>query len=174
MRHNEDGMRLLKIALTAFVVSISLGAAASSAQGAVRLHQGIGPLSLGATGTQVRAKLGKPDGIYSFRKGGKSFVVFDYLYRKTWSVTFLSQKGRYSAVEIASVSRGQRTSKGVGIGANESRIKKVYPGVRCKNVRARTVQRECTLSKGSRRTIFVIGLGPNPRHVLKIIVRRVV
>lgn len=156
------------------VVLAASAATATPSQASVRLHQGIGPLSLGASGNQVRAKLGKPDSTFGFRRGGKSFVVYDYLYSKTWSVTFLVREGRYSATEIATVSRGQRTPQGLGVGANERQLRRAYPGIRCKNVRARTVQRECTLSRGARRTVFVIGLGANPRHVLRIIVQRVV
>jgi hypothetical protein len=152
------------------------GAFASPASARIRLHEGIGPISLGMTRAQVVRALGKPDSIRRTRpRANTTLVHYDYALRKGWIVTLMTRGGVLRVAEITAMVRRERTREGLGLGSSEEQLRRAYPTLRCRDVRPQAgmtpVQRDCVLTRERRQTIFVIGLGPNPREVLQVIVR---
>lgn len=150
------------------------GALAGPAVARIRPHEAIGPISLGMTRAKVVHALGKPDFVRRTRpRESLTLVHYDYSMTKGWIVTLRS--GALRVVEVTTMVRSERTREGLGVGSSHGKLLRTYPRLRCRDVRPETggtpVQRDCVLTRGRRQTVFVIGLGPNPREVLQVIVR---
>jgi hypothetical protein len=147
----------------------------ASASAKVVPHRSIGPITLGMSGANVKRALGKPDAVVRRRYRGRLLVKYDYMLSKTWAVTFLQRGGKLTVVEVITNNKAQRTSAGIGVGSSEARLRRAHRAARCRNVSLEPggapVERECVLSRRGRQTVFLIGVGPNPREVLTIMVR---
>jgi hypothetical protein len=160
------------LVVAAGVLAATLPAAASAK---ITPHRSIGPITLGMSGAKVKRALGKPDAVVRRRYRGRLLVKYDYMLSKTWSVTFLQRKRKLTVVEITTNNARQRTSAGVGVGSSEAKLRRAHRAARCRNVSLEPggapVERECVLSRRGRQTVFLIGVGPNPREVLTVMVR---
>jgi hypothetical protein len=156
-------------------LGLAAGALAPPAEAKIRTNHSIGRIALGMSGAQVRRILGKPDTTVWQRVRASRFVKYDYMMSKSWTVTLILRKGRLTVVEIGTTSPSQRTPAGAGVGISEGKLRKLHPGVRCRDVRpdpdSSPIERQCLFARNGRQTVFIIGVGPNPHEVLSVMVR---
>jgi hypothetical protein len=86
---------------------------AGTADSAIRLGTGIGPLRLGMTEQQVRRALGRPSTVNRARSGRIYIVSMNYYMRGDYRVTLRGRRGAVRVTLIGTVSRQQRTQGGL-------------------------------------------------------------
>lgn len=146
----------------------------ADADSAIRLGSAIGPIRLGMTEQQVRRVLGRPSSVQRARVRRIHIVSLNYYMRGEYRVTLRGPRGAVRVSLIGTISRSQRTSRGLGIGSSERNLRDVYPNMRCKDVRGSgggVIRRDCRVGSRTRpHTVFVIGRGANRPVVIEILV----
>lgn len=168
--------RLLVLLAVAPLVAAVAGAASAAPQAdlVIRPGQGIGKFRLGMTETEIRRAAGKPR--YVVPRGrtfGVRTVEYQYGLGAEYTVLLVGRPGRARVTRVSTVTRRERTSKGIGPLSTERALLRAYPGARCTPLRTGTIggtvylatlTRTCTLSSASgRRTVFRTGwAAPDP------------
>ena len=115
--------RLVTCATVALLAPLGAPAAAAAL---IQVDKGIAGARLGNSRAEVRTALGSPNRVIS---GTNDFGLFvDYRYRGGVRVLF---QGRTKVTSVSTTGRGDRTTRGVGVGSLESTVKKRVPGVKC-------------------------------------------
>jgi hypothetical protein len=139
----------------------------------VRHGESIGKLKLGMTLPQVRELLGPERTVNKREKRGTRGYVYleldwDYAW---WTVGFMrAAGGKYRAVSIGTIQKGQRTSEGFGVGSTATEVARRLD-IRCRAVFPRrgeparaasdwrdlVLQLECVYGlPGGRQTVFML------------------
>jgi hypothetical protein len=141
-------MRRLTTTL-ALAVAIAL-AQPAGANARIILNRGVGPVRIGMTLQEVRAKLGKPD--IAERSGSTTSLVY-----RARKLVVTSLDGRVRIVSTRS--HRERTSRGVGPGSTIALVRRRVRDVRC-GAKAGVIA--CKLGssrRGRRSTVFLISHG---------------
>jgi hypothetical protein len=149
--------------ISAFLVAVASGGAASRGDLVVRHGESIGKLRLGMTLPQVKSILGAPRGVNKREKrGGRGYVYleldWDYAW---WTVGFMrAPGGKYRAVAIGTIQRGQRTPERLGVGSTDLELARKLD-IRCRHVfpaqGGNATQSECVHGRAGRpQTVFVL------------------
>jgi hypothetical protein len=107
------------VGLLAVILSIAAAATAPAASATVVIGQSIAGVKLGATKAQVKKVLGKPS------KTDPS----DFFYPSSVGLRVHFTHGKVDGV--LSISKKQRTSKGITIGSSSAAVKAAYPQAKC-------------------------------------------
>jgi hypothetical protein len=160
-------MRALCVAALALVVAplaASPSPAAPESDLLVRHGQGIGKLRLGMTLPQVKGLLGQPRATNKKERRGRrgdTYLELDWDW-SWWTVAFVRRAGGpYRAVMIGTVSRGQRTPEGLGVGSRREELERRLDGLRCWEVHSHSkaygaFTNECVYGeRAGRNTAFI-------------------
>jgi hypothetical protein len=126
---------------------------------------GIGPIKLGMTVAQVRKALGRPVYTRGTDKGfGRLLIEYSY-WTDGYTVYLLRAGGKTRVVSVETTLRAQKTRQGLGVGSTERQLRRVYRGLRCKEVfppGGGIIQDyECTVGpRQGRQTVFVFSREP--------------
>jgi hypothetical protein len=122
----------------------------------------IGKVALGMTFAQVKKMLGAPEAVISSEEGRFGSKRVEYSWNLSeWRVAFVYTAKTNRAVVIRSSTRGEKTKEGVGMGALQARVERVYRQ-KCRDAFIQStfvknfVGRVCSLNLGGRRTTFLI------------------
>jgi hypothetical protein len=116
----------LPTALTGAAAALVLPASASAF---IQIDRGIAGARLGNSQGEVRAALGKPVRVIRDRNVFGPTLTFRY--RGGLSVFF---QGRRTVSAVFTTGRGDRTTRGVGVGSSERAVRRRVPGVTCDTV----------------------------------------
>ena len=133
----ESGPRWRRLAKLGAIIGSTITAAVAlapaMADAKIVVGEGIAGVKLGQTAAQVRSEAGPPWDSSNATDGS-----FDWTYAiigskiPQLSEVFFTPKGKVDSISTESPKEG--TSKGIGMGAQEARIKKAYPSIVCKVV----------------------------------------
>ena len=128
-------MRGARLALCAVAAASAVLAAGARAEGAIRPHRGIGPVSLGMNFASVGAALGKPMLVNRRVKMGFGRQYVEYLWDYgVWVVGFRRTGDRYRAVRISTTVRRHRAPGNVGVGSRVADVVRRYPSATCRDL----------------------------------------
>jgi len=113
------------VRLSSVATGLAALAVAGGATAAIVPQQQIHGVTVGMSAAQVRAKLGKPTKVTHGRNDFGKWTAFHY---PGLSINFQSGTG---ATAIATLLRGQRTARGVGVGSTIAAVKTNVPGAKC-------------------------------------------
>jgi hypothetical protein len=144
------------------LVFVAAGGAASEANTVVRHGEAIGRVKLGMTLQQVRSILGPARATNKQEKRGTRgyrYLELDWDYT-WWTVGFLrAPGGKYRAVSVGTIQKGQRTPEALGADSTERELYAKLP-VSCRQVFSRRgafLQGECVYRRPrGRQTVFVL------------------
>ncbi len=92
----------------------------------VQIDKGIAGARIGATPAQVKAALGDPA---SVKTGTNEFGPYStYLYEGGLRVNF---QGNDEVTAVYTTGRGDRTTRGIGVGSSERALRQKHSGLRC-------------------------------------------
>lgn len=146
------------------VVAAALAAAAPAAAEIVP-GKGIGPVRLGMTEQQVRARLGKPLGVERDQVAFGAQRVMLYFGYGAYDVELRGRGAVLRVVAVTTGLRAQRTSAGIGTFSTGAELLKRHPTARCDApdlIRNRDGvprgygRRECALTVGDTQTVFLL------------------
>jgi hypothetical protein len=118
---------MTRIALLAAILLASCCTATAEAQ--IVPQRGMKGLRLGMTVAEVRTTLGAPDRI-SFRRDEIQGRVRVYAYGLTRVAFSPGDDARVTT--LATTSRSERTSRGIGVGSTRAAVARKVPGVHCR------------------------------------------
>jgi hypothetical protein len=158
-------MRALVVA-SVLLVAVAVAAPASGERQAdllVRHGESIGKVKLGMTLPQVRELLGRERAVNKREKRGARgyrYLELDWDYT-WWTVGFMrAPGGKYRAVSIGTIQKGQRTPERLGSGSTERDLYAKL-AVSCRQVFSRRgafLSGECVYRRSrGRQTVFVLG-----------------
>jgi outer membrane protein assembly factor BamE (lipoprotein component of BamABCDE complex) len=143
-------MRTLTAVLTAAAV-LALPAAASAY---IQVDQGIAGARVGNTQAQVKAALGDPAHVQT---GSNDFGDYtNFVYEGGLRVFF---QGKKRVTSVVALGRGDRTTRGVGVGSSEKTVKQKVKGVKCETTAGTRSCHTGEFTPGSRVTDFRIEKG---------------
>ena len=120
---------MARLAISILVAAVAALAAPAAASALIQVDKGIAGARLDNTRGEVRAALGKPA---RTRSGSNDFGPWlRYEYRGGIHVLF---QGRRQVSAVSTTGRGDRTSRGVGVGSTEAAVKRRVRGVRCETI----------------------------------------
>jgi hypothetical protein len=102
---------------------------AASADAMIQVDRGIAGARLGNSRAEVRAALGTPSKVTSGTNDFGPWV--NYRYPGGIRVMF---QGRTQVTSVSTSGRGDRTSRGVGVGSTEASVKARVKGVKCETI----------------------------------------
>ena len=148
-------MRLARFGLCAVAASLAALAAEARADGAIRLHRGIGPVSLGMNLASVQAALGRSRLVNRRVRTGFDRQYVEYLWGYgVWVVGFRRTGDRYRVIRISTTVRRHRAPGNVGVGSRVAQVVKRYPSATCRDLFP-LGRRIAVRGPNGRRTIFV-------------------
>ena len=137
----------------------------SPAGAMIQLDQGIAGARIGNSQAQVQAALGTPALV---KTGTNEFGPWrQYFYEGGVRVFFQGDENVTSATTIG---RGDRTSKGIGVGNSEKALRQKHPGVRCETTSGFRSCHTGEFRPGDRVTDFWIKGGKITRVVVGIVI----
>ena len=114
----------MRYALAASIAAMLLVPAQAGAY--VQIHQGIAGARLGNSQAQVKSALGEPALV---RNGSNDFGEFTtFYYEGGLRVGF---QGKKSVTSVTTNGKGDRTTKGIGVGNTEKALRAKHKGLRC-------------------------------------------
>ena len=126
----------------------------ASAGAYVQFDQGIAGARLGNSQDAVRAALGQPKLV---KTGSNDFGPFSiYYYEGGLRVTF---QGNEQVSSVYTTGKGDRTTKGIGVGNTEKALRQKHSGLACEGSGGFRVCRTQSLEAGNRVTVFRIKSG---------------
>jgi hypothetical protein len=151
---------------------LALGAAAaamlalpSQAGAIVQFDQGIAGARIGNSQTQVQAALGTPALV---RTGTNEFGPWrQYFYEGGIRVFF---QGDDDVTSVTTLGKGDRTSKGIGVGNSEKALRQKHPSVKCESFGGFRSCHTGSGNPGERITDFFISKGKITRIVVGIVI----
>lgn len=150
------------MAVTTVALALALPAQASAM---IQFDQGIAGARIGNSQAQVQAALGEPDLV---KTGSNVFGPFrQFFYEGGLRVMF---QGDDDVTSVTTFGRGDRTSKGIGVGNSEKALKQKHPSVKCRTFGS---FRSCYTGNGEpgqRITDFWISKGKITRVVVGIVI----
>ena len=155
--------RRVVTALLAGTVAALAGPASASAL--VQIDRGIAGARLNNTRAEVRAALGTPASIQ--RSSNIFGPTLRYRYRGGITVFF---QGRRRVTAVFTTGRGDRTSRGVGVGSSERAVRRRVPGVRCETIAGTRSCHTNDFTAGSRVTDFQIRGGKVRRIAVAFVI----
>jgi hypothetical protein len=131
---------LIRISVGLLLAFAAVGATASPVADAgsessmvIRPGRSIGKFRLGMTEQQVRRVAGRPT--YAVPRGRASFgqrrVDWQYGPGAEYVVRLVGRPGRMLVTSVSTILRRERTPQGIGPGARERSLRRLYPSVRC-------------------------------------------
>jgi hypothetical protein len=157
---------MTRVALVLAAALAALLAAAPSAHALIQVDRGIAGARLGNTQAEVRAALGRPSRVVRGRNDFGRFVVFRYRSAGI-RVTF---QGGNEVSAVTATGRGDRTSRGVGVGSPEATVERRVAGVRCEAVAGDRLCHTGDFEPGRRMTVFHIRDGEVSRVDVAIVI----
>jgi hypothetical protein len=141
-----------------YVIAVSLAAALlalpAQAGAYVKIDQGIAGARLGNTQAQVKAALGEPSLV---KTGTNDFGPFSiFYYEGGLRVTF---QGNEQVSSVYTTGKGDRTTKGIGVGNTEKALRQKHSGLVCEGSGDFRFCRSQSLEAGERVTVFRIKSG---------------
>ena len=154
-------MKRLTLALAA-AATLALPAQAGAM---IQFDQGIAGARIGNSQAQVQAALGKPALV---KTGTNEFGPWRQYYFEGGIRVFF--QGDDDVTAVATVGRGDRTSKGIGVGNTEKALKQKHPSLKCETFGGFRSCHTGTGSPGTRMTDFHIRKGKITRVVVGIVI----
>lgn len=140
-----------------YVMAVTIAAVlALPAQAGAYVHmdQGIAGARLGNSQPQVKAALGEPKLV---KTGTNDFGDFStYYYEGGLRVHF---QGNQDVTGVFTTGRGDRTTKGIGVGNTEKALRQKHPSLKCETVSGRRSCHTNDFTPGQRVTDFEISKG---------------
>lgn len=131
----------------------------------IQIDQGIAGARIGSSQAQVQAALGTPDLV---KTGTNEFGGWrQYYYEGGLRVFF---QGDDDVTSVTTFGRGDRTTKGIGVGNTEKALKQKHPGLKCQTFDG---IRSCMTGEGNpgdRITDFFLKKGKIYRIVVGIVI----
>jgi hypothetical protein len=124
---------------------------AGTAHAMIQIDRGIAGARIGNTPAEVRAALGTPS---SITRGTNEFGPW-LNYRFTGGIRVMFQ-GRRQVTAVSTTGRGDRTSRGVGVGSSEASVRSRVPGVKCETFETIRICHTGDFAPGRRVTDFRI------------------
>jgi hypothetical protein len=138
----------------------------SQAAALIQIDQGIAGARIGNSQAQVRAALGEPDLV---KTGTNDFGPWrQYYYAGGIRVFF---QGDGDVTSVTTLGRGDRTTKGIGVGNTEKALRAKHKGLKCETFEGSF--RSCSTGSGEpgeRLTAFFISKGRITRVVVGIVI----
>ena len=152
--------RLALAAATAAVLALP-----SQAGAIVQFDQGIAGARIGNSQAQVQAALGAPALV---KTGTNEFGPWrQYYFEGGIRVYF---QGDEDVTAVHTLGRGDRTSKGIGVGNTEKALKQKHPSLRCESFGSFRSCHTGNGEAGERMTDFFISKGKITRIVVGIVI----
>lgn len=152
-----------KFALAA--AAASMLALPSQAGAVVQFDQGIAGARIGNSQAQVQAALGAPALV---KTGTNEFGPFRQYYYEGGIRVFFQGDGDVTAVQT--FGKGDRTSKGIGVGNSEKALKQKHPSLKCESFGGFRSCHTGTGAPGERMTDFFVSKGKITRIVVGIVI----
>lgn len=151
--------------VTSLVIAVLLVAPAT-ASALIQIDRGIGGVRIGNTKAEVRAALGRP---HRARSGRNAFGPFTrYTYRRE-RISVLFQGGNQVS-SVTTTGRGDRTTRGVGVGSTERTVDARVPRVKCETIGGTRSCHTGDFTAGRRVTDFLIRRGRVTRVTVGIVI----
>jgi hypothetical protein len=155
-------------------LALAASAGASTQRDAlIRPGVGIGKVKLGMTLAQVRAAWGRPQAhtVETLPRGGRT-IELQYNFG-AYTATLTGRPGRETVSSISTTLRKEKTRQGMGPGALERRVQRVYRGeVRCERLDVWNPPRSPYPLLASNRRECVLGAPDGPQTVFVSRMRR--
>ena len=148
------------------VALVAMLALPSQAAAMIQIDQGIAGARIGNSQAEVRAALGTPD---LTRTGTNDFGPWRQYYFAGGIRVFF--QGDADVTSATTLGRGDRTSKGIGVGNTEKALRAKHKGLTCRTFEDSF--RDCSTGSGEpgqRITRFVITKGKISRVVVGIVI----
>ena len=141
--------------LCALAAAFAVLAPGTRAEGAIRPHRSIGPVSLGMSLASVRAALGRPMLVNRRVPMGFGREYVEYLWEYgAWIVGFRRTGDRYRVVRVSTTVRRHRAPGDLGVGSRAAEVVRRHPSATCRDLfpLGRWI---AVRGRNGRRTIFV-------------------
>jgi hypothetical protein len=150
------------IAVTTLAVALALPAQAGAM---IQIDQGIAGARIGNSQAQVQAALGTPALV---KTGTNDFGPYRQFFYEGGLRVFFQGDGDVTAVHT--LGRGDRTSKGIGVGNTEKALKQKHPSLKCETFSGFRSCHTGSGQPGQRMTDFWISKGKITRVVVGIVI----
>lgn len=151
-----------------YVMAVTLAAmlvVPAQAGAMIQINQGIAGARIGNSQAQVQAALGEPALV---RTGTNEFGPWrQYFFEGGVRVFF---QGDEDVTSVTTLGRGDRTTKGIGVGNSEKALKQKHPSVKCQTFDG---VRSCMIGNGQpgqRVTDFFLRKGKIERVIVGIVI----
>lgn len=140
--------------VTAVLTAAAFLVLPASAGAYIQIDKGIAGARVGNTQAQVKAALGNPA---HTKTGSNDFGPYtEFIYEGGLRVFF---QGNHKVSSVVTFGRGDRTTRGVGVGSSEKTVKQKVPGVKCETIAGTRSCHTGQFTAGSRVTDFRIQSG---------------
>jgi hypothetical protein len=131
----------------------------------VHIDQGIAGARLDNTPAEVKAALGNPAMV---KTGTNDFGPYStYYYEGGLRVTF---QGNDKVTSVYTTGKGDRTTKGIGVGNTETALKQKHPSLKCETISGYRSCHTGTFTPGKRVTDFTIKQGKITRITVGFVI----
>ncbi len=150
------------MAVTTLALALALPAQAGAM---IQFDQGIAGARIGNSQAQVQAALGAPDLV---KTGSNDFGPYrQFFYEGGLRVFF---QGDDDVTSVTTLGRGDRTSKGIGVGNSEKALRQKHPNEKCETFSGFRTCHTGSGNPGERITDFHISKGKITRVVVGIVI----